>query len=186
MRTVYVVDRADRIVSVEGDWDSFALENGGATACAAHVVGGRLVDAIAGDPARMFITAILMRVRASGQAETVPYRCDSDRVRRYYTMTLTPLSGGRVRVEHEPDGEEPGAVRVRIRPAAKGRPAPLRCSICCRVREGAGEAAAWRDPFEGEADRDLRVIHTVCDDCKREPMSGFRARRRPAPAPRPD
>lgn len=176
MLTAYTLDRDDRIVAVSNPgWDSFALDNDGPAACAAHVVGARLADAITGDPVRMFMTAILMRVRASGMAETVPYRCDSDRVKRYYTMTLTPLPAGAVRVEHDLHHHEAGAVTVRIRPAATGR-GVLRCSLCCRIDEGAG----WADPFDGGRDRDLRVIHTVCPDCK-----GGTVRRSRTAAPRP-
>jgi hypothetical protein len=177
MLTAYTLDRDDRIVAVSNpEWDSFALDNDGPAACAAHVVGARLADAITGDPVRMFMTAILMRVRASGQPETVPYRCDSDRVRRFYTMTLTPLAYSAVRITHDLHHDEAGAVTVRIRPAAPGRRGVLRCSLCCRIDEGRG----WADPFDGGKDRDLRVIHTICPDCK----GGTIRRARSAP-PRP-
>lgn len=162
MLTAYTLDRSDRIVAVDNPaWDTFALENEGARACAAHVVGARLADAITGDPVRMFMAAILMRVRASGQPETVPYRCDSDRVKRFYTMTLTPFPDNGVRVTHDLHHHEPGAVTVRVRPAS-GTRGVLRCSLCCRIDEGQG----WADPFDGGRDRDLRVVHTVCPDCK--------------------
>ena len=176
MLTAYTLDRDDRIVAVSNPgWDSFALENDGPAACAAHVVGARLADAITGDPVRMFMSAILMRIRASGCAETVPYRCDSDRVKRFYTMTLHPLPQGAVRVEHDLHHDEPGAVTVRVRPAGPGARRPvLRCSLCCRIDEGDG----WADPFDGGRDRDLRVIHTVCPDCK----AGAAQRARPTAA----
>lgn len=172
-RTAYTLDRDDRIAAVTEDWDAFALKNDGPGACAAHVVGARLVDSITGDPVRMFMTAILMRVRASGQPESVPYRCDSDTLRRWYVMTLTPLAGGVVRVEHRLEREEPGGAVIRIRTARAGGRATRRCSICCRLETGAG----WVDPFDGGADGDFRVIHTICDDCRKAPMSAFRARR---------
>jgi hypothetical protein len=114
-----------------------------------------------------------MRVRASGQPETVPYRCDSEAVKRCYTMTVTPLADGAVRVEHRLDREEPTLRTVRVLPARRGGPFRFRCSICCRIREDAG----WTDPFDGPTDRDLRVIHTICEDCKRSPRANFRARR---------
>ena len=162
MLTAYTLDRQDCITAVDPGWDAFARANDGDAACAAHVVGARLADSITGDPVRMFMAAILMRVRASGQAEQVPYRCDSDRVKRFYTMTLKPLPEGSVRVEHFLDREEPGHVAIRVRPAGRGQTATLRCSICCRIKEDSG----WADPFDGPVDRDLRVIHTVCEDCK--------------------
>ena len=180
MLTAYTLDRQDCITAVDPGWDNFALANNGDAACATHVVGARLADSINGDPVRMFMAAILMRVRASGQAEQMPYRCDSDRVKRYYTMTVKPLPDGAVRVEHFLDREEPGSVAIRVRPARSGQAATLRCSICCRVNEGKG----WSDPFDGLADRDLRVIHTICEDCKAASALRRRAPPRPIHMPR--
>lgn len=179
MLSAYTLDRQDRIIAVSDGWDRFALDNDGPTACAAHVLGGRLVDAIDGDPVRMFMTAILMRVRASGQAEVIPYRCDSPTVKRFYTMTVRPLMQGAVRVEHFLDREEKAHVEIRVRPARPGQFGRLRCSICCRLKEEDG----WRDPFDGDADCDLRVVHTVCEDCKRAPMRSFRSRGSSQPRP---
>jgi hypothetical protein len=48
-----------------------------------------------------------------------------------------------------------------------------RCSICCRLETEGG----WVDPFDAGKDGDFRVIHTVCEDCRKAPMSSFRARR---------
>jgi hypothetical protein len=173
MLTAYTLDADDRIVAVSDGWDRFALDNEGPAACAAHVVGARLSESITGDAARMFMTAILMRVRVSGAAETVPYRCDSDTMKRYYTMTLTPERDGRVEVVHNLDREVRGAVSVRVRTARPGTPGRLRCSICCRI-EDRGD---WVDPFDGAEDQSYRVVHTVCPDCKVSPMSGFRMRK---------
>lgn len=171
MITVYTLDREDRLVDLSPNWDSFALANEGEAACASHVLGEPLMQNITGDPVRMFMTAVLMRVRVSGQPETAPYRCDSETMKRLYHMTLEPLEDGAVRITHVLDHEEPAARRVRIRPAAPGRPALQRCSICCRVKGAQG----WADPFDAAADQDLRVIHTVCPDCK------ARGARRPSP-----
>jgi hypothetical protein len=160
--TTYTIDRRDRILSVSDSWDAFARENDGAAACAAHVVGAPLFDSIEGDPVRMFMSAILMRVRASGAAESVPYRCDSDTIRRLYRMRLEPLADGAVRITHELEDSEASPHRVRIRTAARGTRAVPRCSICNRVKE----AGLWRDPFHDRRDRDFHVIHAVCPDCR--------------------
>ena len=173
MLTAYTVDRHDVIVEVNDQWDGFALANGGDRACAANVVGAKLFDSIAGDAARMFMTAILMRVRVSGQAESVPYRCDSDTMRRYYTMTLSPLPDMAVQVIHDFDRQEKGEVSVRIEPVRRGAPGVLRCSLCCRLQTDEG----WVDPFDGKADQTWRVIHTVCPDCRDAPVQRLRARR---------
>lgn len=182
MLTAYTLDRRDRILEVSPGWDNFALENNGEGACANLVVGTRLVDAIAGDPVRMYMTAILMRVRASGQSEAIPYRCDSETTIRRYIMTLEPLAEGRVRVTHHLDSEENTNLIISVRPAGVGLGAPLRCSICCRIRE----QGVWVDPFKQGRNRDLRVIHSICEDCKKAPIRAYRGRiQRPDLGPAP-
>ena len=162
MPTSDTIDTDDRIVDVSPDWDAFANANNGLAACAAHVVGHSLFENIDGDPVRMFMHAVLMRVRASGTTEDVPYRCDSDTARRYYRMTLAPVGGGAVRVDHVLEREEPTDRTVRIRTALSATTAVPRCSLCCRLKLG----GAWSDPFERDEDSDVRVIHTICPDCK--------------------
>ncbi len=182
MLTSYTLDHRDRILEVSPGWDDFALDNDGEGACADHVVGSRLVDAIAGDPVRMYMTAILMRIRASVRAETIPYRCDSETTIRRYIMTLEPLAEGRVRVTHHLDSEENTNLIISVRPARLGERAPLRCSICCRIREG----GIWIDPFAQGRNRNLRVIHSICEDCKKAPISAYRGRtQRPDQGPAP-
>jgi hypothetical protein len=162
MTTAYTIDRNDRIVDLSPDWDGFATANNGSGACAAHVMGRPLFDSIDGDPVRMFMHAVLMRVRASGVLEEVPYRCDSETARRFFRMTLEPVDGGAVRVAHILDREEPMERTVRIRTADEPFRAVPRCSLCCRLKLD----GAWADPFEADEDSDVRVIHTVCPDCK--------------------
>jgi len=174
MLTAYTLDRRDRIIAVSPEWDRFALDNDGPSACADQVVGRRLMGAITGDPVRMFMPAILMRVRASGKVEAVPYRCDSPTTRRRYVMLLEPLAEGAVRVSHHLESEEPSDLVIRVRTADYGQRATLRCSICCRVKEAGG----WIDPFEGGVNRDLRVIHSLCNDCKQAPLQRLRERQR--------
>ena len=173
--TTYTIDREDRIVSVSEGWDLFAQENDGPAACAAHVVGEPLFDNIDGDPVRMFMSAVLMRVRASREAESVPYRCDSDNVRRLYRMRLEPLADGAIRVSHELEDEDEADFSVRIRTARNGARAVPRCSVCNRIKEG----PVWRDPFHEARDREVRVFHTICPECREAT-----ARRRAETAPR--
>jgi hypothetical protein len=175
MTTSYTVDAEDRITEVGAEWDRFAVENDGAAACAAFVVGQPLFQSIEGDPARMFMQAIFQRVRVGGDSASLRYRCDAPRARRHFLMTVTALPEKALRIDHELEREEIMARRVDFRMAGPGETAILRCSVCCR-QEWNG---AWVDPFEAAQDSDNRVVHTVCPDCK------TRSFRRPQPdAPR--
>jgi hypothetical protein len=174
MLTAYTLDRRDRIIAVSPEWDQFALDNDGRAACQDQVVGRRLMDAITGDPVRMFMTALLLRVRASGQVEAVPYRCDSPTTKRRYVMLLEPLTEGTVLVSHHLENEELTGLLIRVRTADYGQRAHQRCSICCRIKE----AGLWVDPFAVGVNLDLWVIHTICEDCKQAPPQRYRGRQR--------
>ena len=51
MDNAYILDQRDHIVEVCGEWDRFALENAGESACASAVIGQPLFKGIAGDAA---------------------------------------------------------------------------------------------------------------------------------------
>lgn len=97
---VYRVDGDDTIVAVGGDWDRFAADNEGGARCEARrVVGASLWDFIAGDEIQHLYGLVLGRVRESGRGVVLPSRCDGPRIRRFLSITVTPLEDGAVRFD---------------------------------------------------------------------------------------
>ncbi len=168
----YTLDASDAIVAVSGDWDRFALANGGEAILAERVIGRRLDDFIAGDVTRMFVRTMLMSVRTLGRELQRPYRCDSPRMKRLMQMTITPRANKLLDLCHRPLRQEPwpGSLPV-VRPAsADATRVVKRCSMCNRVRFGRqwcelDEAlrAACLSPAAC-----LNVVHGVCPDCLRD------------------
>jgi hypothetical protein len=90
LKLVYRLDRNNRILSVGGDWDKFALENGGEMAVARVVVGENLFDFIAGAETKSYVNAILFACRETGQPFCGSFQCNSDEEERRFIWNVTP------------------------------------------------------------------------------------------------
>jgi len=160
----YTLDANDAIVAVAGDWDLFALANGGEAILAARIVGRRLDDFITGDVTRMFVRTMLMSARTLKREVQRPYRCDSPQMKRLMQMTITPRGSDWLDVCHCQLHQEPWQRPQPIIAAASACTGTFikRCSMCnrIRVRQEWGEV----DEALPMAAR-LNVVYGVCPDC---------------------
>lgn len=164
----YELDQKDRIVGVSGDWDRFALSNGGEELIHQSVIGHPLRRDISGDITRMFLDTLLSKLRLTGRAFSIPYRCDSPGTKRYMEMHLSLDDHGHVNSSHRLVREE-ALLTHRQFLVAEGDlsvKAALvkRCSMCNRLCLGQGEYFE-PDDFPGPAGP-VRVIYHVCQDCQ--------------------
>lgn len=165
--TWYVVDAEDRVTAVCPQWDQVAVQGQGSErAMASGVIGLPLNRFISGDATRMFMDAALQAVRLTGRPRTLQHRCDTPTVRRRLEMTLVPLGGGGVRIEHrlierqsrartlvcETDA---GSVNAKAEPV-------WRCSLCLRIQRA---GLPWQ-ASELLASARLVVRYTVCPRCR--------------------
>jgi hypothetical protein len=86
-------------------------------------------------------------------------------VKRQMEMRACVERDGNLRIEHRLINETAMAVEV----APKETPGDSRvdfsrCSICNRLRRLGAEE--WREPDEAGVVGALRVVHTVCQDCR--------------------
>ena len=178
--TFYTLDADDRIVECGGPaWSAFAAENGGPELASGKLEGQSIYAHVAGHFTKRFLREFFIAARAAEAPLSRPYRCDSPRVKRYMEMRAAAQDGGALRVEHRLIAETAMAVTVTPRELPEGGRADFsRCSICNRLR-GSG-AQGWREPDQTGVLGLLRVVHTVCKDCR----SGISARapRRPETA----
>lgn len=132
----YTLDANNQIIKVSGPWDAFALENQGERAMVDAVLGKTLDSFIAGDVTKMFVNTMLMSARTLGRTVYRPYRCDSERTKRFMEMSIIPKEDGTVEVRHRTILEEP---MREIRPPTSVRRPPLgvprikRCSMCNKI-----------------------------------------------------
>lgn len=168
-KTIYWLDHEDKIVRVGPGWDEFALDNDGRGVVSAEVVGCALWDFVTGETTQMWIESLLGFVRVMEREITRPYRCDSPMVRRYMKMTVTPVPGGLLRLEHLVSRIEPRPHPVHMLAAGTLRHAhSLRCSNCGKIRvDGQWVEAEINaaDTAGGTVANPLRVLYAICEDC---------------------
>lgn len=90
----YLLDDDTRLVSVGGDWERFALENGALELLPPEPL-GRLMDSFIADEATAQIYSdIYVKVRTTGRPLTFPIRCDGPDIIRELRMTISATGGG--------------------------------------------------------------------------------------------
>lgn len=166
--TCYWLDADDRIVGVCGAWDRFARENDGGSALAADVVGRPVWRFMTGDQTRMWLDALLQRVRLNGKPIERPYRCDSPDQKRFMRMTISSAGSGRLQLHHSVLHTESIANRLNLRYSMLNEDRIFtRCSICNRLRVN----FHWEEidripPSAADARRPIGIRYDVCLACR--------------------
>ena len=96
----YSLTSSDLVKATSGQWDGFALDNAGAGALSAAVVGRSLWEMISGAATCRFLEKTFYDCRSTQTAIGLLYRCDSPAVERLFLMRVTPLPAGGVEVQH--------------------------------------------------------------------------------------
>ena len=96
----YAIDDRDVVVGVGGQWAEFATENGAAELVAPSV-DRTLWSYFDQDEVRELWQMVVAHVRAGRGTARLPFRCDAPGARRWFEMTVAPLSGDGVRFRSE-------------------------------------------------------------------------------------
>jgi len=167
----YTLDPDDTITAVTGDWDRFALDNGGDESLSTKVIGRRLDHFISGDVTLMFVRTLLMSARTLKRTVERPYRCDSPQLKRFMEMTIVPRGDGVLEVCHRQVRSEPYRYSLPVTGAMPGAGSNFvkRCSLCQRIRVGQMWSEVDDAILEGRlpkgAAAKLGVVYGVCPDC---------------------
>ncbi len=167
-RVVYRVDAADRIVSVNDAWRSFATANDGAGL--ADPLGQSLWQHIGDQGSRDLYSLLFTSVRVSGRSLSYPYRCDSPTLRRLMDMSIEPGDEGSLVFSSRIVSTEPMPHAVMFGqslPYSLGRVDV--CGNCRKVRDRNG----WTDIMElfnrGQitAQRNsFTTMYRICPACR--------------------
>jgi hypothetical protein len=131
---VYGLNAENRIVTITGDWDGFALANDSSTAVARLVLYRSLWEFIDGKETREFLMNVVDQCRASSRSYSALYRCDSGTIRRLLRMTVTAAEHGMVFVEHRT--VRSNRMTMAASPDQLQVNDAARCSFCCGLRFG--------------------------------------------------
>ncbi len=156
-----VVDSSLRILWVGGDWDDFALTNGGGSILANDVLATRLTDYITDIATADTVVQMVQAVIDTKGTLRMDYRCDAPQELRRIRLTIKPMKDRRAIMVHELRD----AVQLNppmdpwfFDPAARN----LKCSVCGLVHL---PGKSWEDPtLPGQRHPEL-VNYTVCPTC---------------------
>lgn len=155
-----VLDDQYRLLWIGGDWDEFALANGGSRARANDVLSTSLFAHVLDRPTRVALTALIEAVRETRQPLKVDYRCDSPTVLRRFQLTIQPMKENRVLLVHDLRD-----ARSFERPLAAWSFDPEaeqeKCSFCCAVHHQGG----WVAPEDLDGPHPEKVRYTLCPHC---------------------
>lgn len=157
----YFVDRDDRILDIDGAWDDVAMINDAPGALSKKVLGTSLFDHVAGEDTQDYLRRLMQRVRATGQAHIMEYRCDGPTVRRWCWMEMRAGDKGCLLSRHVLLRSESTENRVLVERANSPSTEAHQCSICNRIRV----VGDWFDPFEIKRNQFYVVGPALCSTC---------------------
>lgn len=169
----YRIDANDYIIDIGRDWADFARNNDAPElAVPAHdrTLWSYFENEEVGDLWRLLVE----RVRAVRKAAEVPFRCDAPNARRWFDMTITPESAGRVLfrsvLTFEQERSPVALLDRRSQRHDRVDAVPL-CGWCGRGQHG----ALWLELEELlqttrllEANLVPPVSHGICPSCREE------------------
>jgi hypothetical protein len=164
----YTIDEYDRITSVTGPWDDFALHNSKGSHAerlnSALIIGKPFLEFIHDDATRMLMNSIVSSVRILGKNRQVDYRCDSSTEKRYMRMRVSIAGDRAVKLCHEMLRSEPLSPPFATRSVTAEQTHYHRCSQCNRIELD----QVWLEP-DSELLRDMPqpcpVYHSICPLC---------------------
>lgn len=168
---IYRVNPDDIIISVSDNWTAFAEHNcGGDALSAENIVGTSLWDGIHGSETIHLYSIILEKTRNRLCTANFPFRCDSPRLRRYFTLTVIPDKNGAIEFQSRLERiEQREPVRI-MEPGTNRSTHLIRlCSMCKKMAlsddnwEEVETALCQLKYFEQESLP--RITHGFCPSC---------------------
>lgn len=167
----YTIDCENRIVSVSGNWLSFALENQGGEDCHPdRVINEPLWKFIDGHETRYLYELCIAKVRDQQQSMILPFRCDAPDRRRYLELKMTPRPQEQIEFASRILREEPREkVQLLQQDVARSETLIKMCSMCKKVKISEN---IWLEVEEAItvlglfAEEKLpRITHGCCQPC---------------------
>ncbi len=167
----YRIDRDYLIVSVAGNWNTFAVENEGPELAGDTVIGRRLWEFIA-DPSTREIYRQLVDRAFEGRPVEFDIRCDAPDTRRCAQVSISRSDDGNVEFEIMTIKVEPRTTQELLR---RGNSSPTglitSCSWCNRIKTARDEWKEIEDAINKLHFFELECIptltHGTCPDCSK-------------------
>ena len=157
---VYGLNRDDRIVLTDGDWDGTALRASASGALSRAVLYQSIWDFVSGHEVQSHLADILGSCRQKRRSYETLMRCDGPQTGVLTRMSVQPWQHGIVLVRHR-------SLRSRDLPDASvvtlsDRFCDSRCSHCCALRLGDD----WVPSFSVPEPMSFPKSFVICPECR--------------------
>ncbi|WP_339132534.1 MAG: hypothetical protein WGN25_10440 [Candidatus Electrothrix sp. GW3-4] len=168
--TRYLIDRTNRIESVDEAWFYFASQNGGEELMSDMVLSRDISSFISCGSCQELYDMLITSVRVNRKAIEFPFRCDSPEKRRYMKMEMAPQDKGKIVFTSYLEREE---VRTPVffleSSVQRSQKIITICSWCKCIRK---DDASWVDVEEAvekmvlfTRDQLPKLSHGICPVC---------------------
>lgn len=178
---VYIIDKQNLIVSLSGNWLSFARENQAEESCRPdRVLHEPIWKFIDGEETSYLYQLCLAKIRSQQRPMILPFRCDAPDQRRYLELQMTPLAQEQIEFSSRILRVE---VRERVKllepDAPRAETFIKMCSMCKKIKIA---EKIWLEVEEAVATLGLfgeeplpRITHGCCPPCYEIAMAEIRA-----------
>lgn len=165
-RLEYLLDQDNIITAIEGEWDEFAINNGGIAVLAEDVIGQPLCNYISGKVTKQHWLNFFEHVRTSKRSASLDFRCDAPLLKRFMRITAIPDVNGQLRILSELLRSEPTVRQVLLSASAqRSKYTLVRCSQCNRLlHQGLWQEAG--EVSQAKACWHWQVTYGICPDCQ--------------------
>jgi hypothetical protein len=99
MPVIYRLDEQDCLIAVNRKWKEFAQTNGAPELASERVLGESLWRFVAGVEVAQIYQEVFRKVREQSVQVVLPFRCDSQELRRDMLMKVLPQSQGQLEIQ---------------------------------------------------------------------------------------
>jgi hypothetical protein len=166
---IYQIDKNDKIIFINNEWDVFAKNNADAYIFAQKVINRSIWEFIENNETKHIHQALLHKVRSHNISLILPFRCDSPDFRRFMTMRISPVMHGKIEYCCSTIKVERRCTILFAQHRTVDRGFLRMCSWCNKVDAGENNWLEIEDAIKVLdlfAELELPAItHTMCNNC---------------------
>jgi len=174
---VYRLDENNRIVHCNSAWNQFAVDNEGSELVFNEIKSQSLWDHIHDSETVHIHEKLLERAKKLNKPLVLPFRCDSENVRRYLEMHIVPLEQGGIEYRCRTIREEERDLKgISIKHQAAGGDVLRMCSWCNRIHVADEDWCELEDAIVKlnifSASKVVPITHGICESCFKKLKGG--------------
>lgn len=169
---IYRIDAENSLVSVNDEWEQFAVENNSKDLTRSAIQGKNLLQFISDRETAGIFSELIQIAREKDRVIRIQFRCDSPSLVRFMEMTITPLAAGHIEFcNRTVKIEERDPVSIIDSSIPRSNSTLKLCSWCKNAHTDHGwlpleETIQFIDNLDMNAPP--KISHGICPSCEAE------------------